>query len=99
MHPYSYWNHGISVFDGLCHWDVLYGECGVMKHTKGPWIPSTHGFQVLTDDSLHSICELKQLPDMKGNSRLIAAAPELLHALQNLVEYLDEHDWGLVPSG
>jgi hypothetical protein len=60
------------------------------KHTYGPWIPSIHGFQVLTGDDQHSICELKSLPEMRENSRLIAAAPELLAALWILVDHARE---------
>lgn len=68
------------------------------KGTPGPWISSSYGSQVLTGDSWNTICELKPSPAFEKekvsgsvlrerqifNSRLIAAAPELLKALDNL---------------
>ena len=54
------------------------------------WIPSGHGFQVLTHDNYHSICETtkKHIPEEEriANAKLIAAAPELLTTLQYILK-------------
>ena len=62
------------------------------KHTKGPWIHSKHGFNVLTADEMHSICAVhapnpghtseKDVQEHLANARLIAAAPDLLEACE-----------------
>ena len=69
-----------------------------MKEFKGTkckdgtfkWIPSGHGFQVLTHDSYQSICETtkKHIPaeERIANAKLIASAPELLTTLQAILE-------------
>ena len=47
------------------------------------------GFQVLTADSYYSICEAtgkKSQEEQVANAMLIAAAPEILEALQTLVD-------------
>lgn len=66
------------------------------KHTKGPWIHSKHGFNVLTADEMHSICAVhapnpgytseKDVQEHLANARLIAAAPDLLEALRDLIQ-------------
>lgn len=60
-----------------------------LKHTPGPW--KENGFKVCTGDK--TICRV----DFDGgadafdmaNAKLIAAAPDLLEALQNLVNQID----------
>lgn len=62
------------------------------KHTKGPWKIGTPGpngcYTIGTERGLmtamiaHSICEPDQVEEAKANAALIAAAPELLEALQ-----------------
>lgn len=72
------------------------------KHTPGPWIAlNTHdiftalgaknaeGTECFADDGWH-IADVDQgdlnLDEMRANARLIAAAPELLEALVNLLK-------------
>lgn len=72
-------------------------------HTPGPWVSSTFGFQVLTGDSWSTICVLKgsagwkdgrgayeqeyEWQNQEANARLIAAAPDLLDALNEILAY------------
>ena len=65
------------------------------KHTQGPWrvkIPtdgSTHYPHIVDVKYEHVLCRLTDLyclPDrLEANAQLIAAAPDLLEALENLV--------------
>ena len=59
------------------------------KHTKGPWIHSKNGFNVLTNDSTY-ICEVYSISrdEQLANARLIAAAPDLLWALNQAIAHL-----------
>lgn len=58
-----------------------------LKHTPGPWIHSSYGFQILSNNRIKpqiSICQLdgKQPEQIQvANAKLIATAPELLEAL------------------
>ena len=78
-----------------------------MSHTPGPWIYSKHGFNVLTADARQSICAVhaihpghvssqKDIEEHNANARLIAAAPELLETLKELLgaEWMVSNDWG-----
>lgn len=68
-----------------------------MAHTPGPW-NEHEGFitgRFKSDNEIHDICDPRCAPvdadticEMDANARLIAAAPELLDALQLLFE-----DW------
>jgi len=61
-------------------------------HTKGPWYPVTldaspdHAWAI--DSELHEVARLPEWPDnqaeAEANARLIAAAPEMLAALESL---------------
>ena len=54
------------------------------------WIPSSHGFQVVTEDSMHSIALVKETgdPDSQFNrAALLAAAPELFEAAKQAMVY------------
>ncbi|HCK4463466.1 TPA: hypothetical protein N0H24_006107 [Pseudomonas aeruginosa] len=67
------------------------------KHTPGPWKVGTPGpngcYTVGTQGGLmtamiaHSICEPDQIETANANARLMAAAPEMLGALQHIEEY------------
>jgi hypothetical protein len=49
------------------------------------WIPSSHGFQVVTEDSMHAIALVKDTGDPDSQFKraaLLAAAPELLTACE-----------------
>lgn len=57
------------------------------KYTKGPWIRSGHGFQVLTNDSMQSIATIKDTSNFEeqiDNAAIIAAAPVMYEALRKL---------------
>jgi len=61
-------------------------------HTQGPWHPVTLGASPdhawAIDSELHEVARLPEWPDnqaeAEANARLIAAAPEMLAALQSL---------------
>jgi len=61
-------------------------------HTPGPWHPVTLGASPdhawAIDSELHEVARLPEWPDnqaeAEANARLIAAAPEMLAALQSL---------------
>lgn len=66
------------------------------KHTPGPWVIQHQGpdfwIDVPCDAPKHrqDVCRLSYgNPDGKANARLIAAAPELLEALEELVNRVD----------
>lgn len=70
---------------------------GDQAHTPGPWVRSRHGQlfgangrQVEVWDA--GIAWASRSPETEANARLIAAAPELLEALQTLV-YNIEQAW------
>ena len=57
------------------------------KHTPGPWIPSYTKIGSVTAENGAVIAKCMRLTSLSGleaNARLIAAAPELLEALQAL---------------
>ena len=61
-----------------------------MTHTKGPWkaVDSLSRWNVTTSDKprTFNICSVNtNLVEQEANARLIAAAPELLEALQTIV--------------
>lgn len=67
-----------------------------MKHTKGPWTYSDFN-KIINDDGI-IITELScdrrlSLDEMNANSNLIAAAPELLDALTELLKDYTETDF------
>lgn len=78
----------------------------ISKHTKGPWVTTKFGNQVLTGDSWNTICVLSGNANWKGdsdvceqeyewqnqlaNAVLIANAPDLLDAVQRFVSWCDE---------
>lgn len=77
-----------------------------MKHTKGRWRSFTdnaNGFGVTNGDTVIAIAGEPDLKENEANANLIAAAPELLEALQaiNDLEVDDRfsdrqaqlHDW------
>ena len=57
------------------------------KHTKGTWY-NCHGQQVYVEETGQTICVTPYQPDeeSKANLKLIAAAPDLLYALELLNE-------------
>lgn len=63
-----------------------------MKHTKGPWYHVPHNdatkqIPILTGIDSEVVCFIgvKGMPNI-ANAKLIAAAPELLEALQSIIE-------------
>lgn len=67
------------------------------KHTRGPWIIEIdEGYcTALVSEEGDIICQFDQDPS-KANARLIAAAPDLLEALQ---EMWDAHEHNTSGSG
>ncbi len=68
-----------------------------IKHIKGPWTyeydkaASGHGAFVVDSDEC-SICTIDSYEDVaEANAKLIAAAPELLEALELALNLLEEH--------
>lgn len=63
------------------------------KHTQGPW--TMHGpceitgrYSIVHNGPLAYVGDANQSGDGEANARLIAAAPEMLDALHELVKYL-----------
>lgn len=71
-----------------------------MKHTPAPWRISrpsvANGVQILKDWDTPAksdvICKMPESGNIAANARLIAAAPELLAALQKLVAADNRND-------
>lgn len=69
------------------------------KHTPGPWYwaPKADGAVFIKSDDtrpLHkTVAQVasNELSAMEANARLIAAAPELLEALRDVTEYLENN--------
>jgi len=67
-------------------------ETNETKHTPGPWgVWSIGGSQVITDNAMgrHLAKIINGAPEHEANARLIAAAPELLEALELALQGLD----------
>ena len=75
------------------------------KHTPGPWMADTEeiggSFQIYMEgsyldpwiaDAKGTHVGPKSLEEVKANAALIAAAPELLGALQEVMEWISEWD-------
>jgi hypothetical protein len=70
-----------------------------MKHTPGPWKINRHGYESLyachefvEGDSGIGVCGIwhpESHREQDANARLIAAAPELLEALKQVVAWMD----------
>ena len=62
------------------------------KHTTGPWnVPFREFTKIKAANGAHiATChKLTNLVNLEANSRLIAAAPDLLDALQSIIEDID----------
>ena len=63
------------------------------KHTPGPWaiLSESRGAIVTARDGCYDVAIVRDIgnEDNKANARLIAAAPELLQALADLLEAAD----------
>lgn len=81
-----------------------------MAHTKGKWnwidteaVRSIfNGCSVIASEEIDDaiIATIgEDVPDHKGNARLIAAAPEMLEALRNLVVFAEANDWDKATTG
>ncbi len=66
------------------------------QHTPGPWFVTPDASAVYEKDELgyraDTICRLVGNPFATGNARLIATAPELLEALETLVQVYPNRD-------
>lgn len=59
-----------------------------MSHTKGPWKVRLNGYDVINKDIFIVACDNVALSDSecKANTRLIAAAPEMLELLEEVYQ-------------
>lgn len=63
------------------------------QHTEGEWIISVNDyeeFEVVLDDSEFGTCIIASIEDQQekeANAKLIAAAPELLEALKDILDF------------
>jgi len=70
------------------------------KHTPGPWrIELYENFIVSGTISIATTCHNPDRETTKANARLIAAAPDLLEALQVMLEHAYEEDWDMGQNG
>lgn len=78
------------------------------KHTKGEWI-AVGAWVEVEDDHIADICSCnpeslnqfnsgRSYEEMFANARLIAAAPELLYALESIVEMNPELPMGMIEA-
>lgn len=75
-------------------------------HTPGPWTKvngelfGPHGRRVLVSDSgIGVVCGSNPDPEHEANARLIAAAPELLEALRDLLRAVGRAGYDDADSG
>lgn len=70
------------------------------KHTPGPWElrQSTNGYWFIDHEQGGEGYTLTKLECGEDDARLIAAAPELLVALEACLQRLDSHDEQSVPE-
>jgi hypothetical protein len=66
----------------------------LLKHTSGPWF-TNQGIPYV-EKRLFNVWDIKgnviaRVYGEEANARLIAAAPELLHALQKIIEFNQQH--------
>lgn len=68
------------------------------EYTAGPWVVGDHGV-IYDDKHRDAVCELnfKVSAVDRANAKLIAAAPDLLEALQALLDYA-ESGWDHFPD-
>ena len=59
------------------------------RHTPGPWNIGTGWIYAGPVTNARIICEFKEHPGNDGNARLIAAAPDLLAALEGVLRVAD----------
>ena len=74
------------------------------KHTPGPWKIAAHCSTLIFDGNGRSIASAggyqsntsHTLDENEANTNLIAAAPDLLEALETIInsEWMVSHDWG-----
>ncbi len=76
---------------------------GKASHTPGPWVPcpglAGSRFRIETmrvNNDCEPVAECKG-PDREANARLIAAAPELLEALEEAATWMDDDKGGDLP--
>jgi hypothetical protein len=70
-----------------------------MSYTPKPWtIESIEGDNIVFDSNHHSICEVFYDGSDKPNAKLIAAAPDLLEALEEIFRTLNSDDTTICQS-
>lgn len=63
------------------------------QHTPGPW--KVHGYHILGEDlcAVAEVYTAEDIPTEDANARLIAAAPQLLCALETLLQAFECGDY------
>jgi hypothetical protein len=71
------------------------GKPDKTSHTPAPWQADkwATGYTVSAPNSHYSVCHLADCNNAENNARLIAAAPELLAALENLIDDKSESNF------
>jgi hypothetical protein len=66
-----------------------------ISHTPGPWeVFETHtGHYVLDSAEQAVVCQIEWCLEAEANARLIAAAPELLETVKQLIGYMNAGNW------
>ena len=71
------------------------------KHTPGPWFtsqPNEGGGTLIKPIPGQVIAQCDLMPEMEANAHLVAAAPELLYALESIVEMNPELPMGMIEA-
>lgn len=68
----------------------------MIKHTPGPWVvredPRSFRPSIEKEDRTYFIAHVDECMAKEANAQLIAAAPDLLEALEALVKINEEHN-------
>ncbi len=62
------------------------------KHTPGPWVVDADDNTLITTPDLHAVGETVAKAALSSDARLIAAAPDLLKALDMMERHFSRYD-------
>lgn len=71
--------------------DIQSKSANETKHTPGPWQANkwAPGYSISAPDSQYTVCNLSDCNNAEANARLIAAAPDMLEACQQIINDSD----------